>query len=63
MTLKGTHGRFRVARGQEEVTLYDCPTLMQVGEFGKLRSVARVDEIDGESVVVKNNFTSLIKIH
>ena len=36
---------------------------MNIGEYGKLRSIARVDEVDGEDVVVKNNFTSLIKIH
>lgn len=63
LTLKGTHGRYRVQRGHEEVTLYDCPSSLQVGEYGKLRSVARVDEIDGEKVIIKNNFTSLIKIH
>lgn len=28
-----------------------------------MRSVARVEEIDGEKVIVKNNFTSLIRIH
>jgi hypothetical protein len=43
LTLKGSHGRYRVTRGQEEVTLYDCPSNMLVGEWGKLRSVARVD--------------------
>jgi hypothetical protein len=36
---------------------------MVVGEWGKLRSVARVDEVDEENVVIKNNFTSLIKIN
>jgi hypothetical protein len=36
---------------------------MFVGEYGKLRSVVRVEEADGENVVIKNNFTSLIKIH
>jgi hypothetical protein len=36
---------------------------MNVGDYGKLRSVARVDEVDGENVIIKNNFTSLIKIH
>jgi hypothetical protein len=36
---------------------------MVVGEWGKLRSVARVDEVDEEKVVIKNNFTSLIKIN
>jgi hypothetical protein len=35
---------------------------MAVGEWGKLRSVARVDEIDGEKMIIKNNFTSLIKV-
>lgn len=63
LTLKGSHGRLRVTAGNKEVTVYDCPTTMNVGEYGKLRSVARVDEIDGEEVVVKNNFTSLIKVH
>ena len=47
LVLKGTHGRYRVLRGNEEVTLYDCPSNLQVGEYGKLRSVARVDEIEG----------------
>lgn len=63
LTLKGSHGRYRVERNKEEYTIYECPTLMNVGEYGKLRSVARVDEIDGENVIIKNNFTSLIKVH
>jgi len=45
------------------VTLYDCPSNLQVGEYGKLRSVARVDKIEGEDVIIKNNFTSLVKIN
>lgn len=36
---------------------------MEVGEWAKLRSVARVEDVDGEKTIVKNNFTSLIKIH
>jgi hypothetical protein len=36
---------------------------MAVGEWGKLRSVARVDVVDEEKVVIKNNFTSLIKLN
>jgi hypothetical protein len=36
---------------------------MAVGEYGKLRSIVRVEEADGENVIIKNNFTSLIKIH
>lgn len=63
LTLKGSHGRNRVERGNEEFTIFDCPTNVQVGEWAKLRSVARVDEVDGEKTIVKNNFTSLIKIH
>jgi hypothetical protein len=63
LTLKGSHGRFRVQKGDEEYTLFDCPTKLSVGEYGKLRSVARVEEIDGEKTIVKNNFTSLVKIH
>lgn len=62
LTVKGTHGRLRVLHGAEEVTVYDCPTSMNVGDYGKLRSIARVDEVDGEKVVVKNNFTSLMKL-
>jgi hypothetical protein len=36
---------------------------MVVNEYGKLRSIVRVEEADGENVIIKNNFTSLIKIH
>ena len=36
---------------------------MTVGDYGKLRSVARVEKNGDENVIVKNNFTSLIKIH
>ena len=43
LTLKGSYGRLRVSTGNKEVTVYDCPTLLNVGEYGKLRSVARVD--------------------
>ena len=43
--------------------MFECPSLLNVGEYGKLRSVARVDDVDGDKVVVKNNFTSLIRIH
>lgn len=63
LLMKGNQGRLRVSHGDEEVTIYNCSTNMQVGEFGKLRSIARVDDVDGERVVVKNNFTSLIKVH
>jgi hypothetical protein len=63
LILKGSQGKIRIMRGDEEFTIFDCPTTMTVGEYGKLRSVARVEEADGESIIVKNNFTSLLKIH
>ena len=50
-------------KGDEEYTLFDCPTNMTVGDYGKLRSVARVEVIDGERHIVKNNFTSLVRIN
>ena len=34
-------------KGDEEYTLFDCPTNMTVGDYGKLRSVARVENVEG----------------
>lgn len=42
LVLKGSQGKVRVLRGDEEYTIYDCPTNMIIGDYGKLRSVARV---------------------
>lgn len=47
---------------KENISLTECPTYMQDGDIGKLRSVAQIRVEDGERVVCKNNFTSLIKI-
>ena len=63
LVLKGSQGKIRFLKGDEEYTIFDCPTNMTIGDYGKLRSVARVEEINGEKVIVKNNFTSLVKIH
>ena len=48
--------------GERNLVLEDCSTRMETGEIGKLRSVASVREVNGEFVVVKNNFTSLIRL-
>lgn len=63
LNLQGNQGRLRVSKGDEQFTLFNTPTRLQVGEYGKLRSVARVEEVDSDTVIIKNNFTSLIKIH
>lgn len=63
LILKGSQGKIRFLRGDEEFVIFDCPTNMTVGDYGKLRSVARVEKNGDENVIVKNNFTSLIKIH
>lgn len=31
LVLKGSHGRLRVSRGNQEVTVFDCPTRMNIG--------------------------------
>lgn len=36
---------------------------MNVGDYGKLRSIVRVEQVDGENKIVKTNFTSLVKVH
>ena len=54
---------YRVSNGKEELVLNTViPSYATEGSIAKLRSVARIDTIGKEKVIVPNNFTSLINI-
>ena len=54
---------YRVSNGKEELVINTViPSYATEGSIAKLRSVARIDTIGKEKVIVPNNFTSLINI-
>ena len=57
-----TEEGYRLSNGKEEFILNGVASFANEGDFAKLRSVARIDTVGRNRVVVPNNFTSLITI-
>ena len=62
LTRRLENGTLIVDNGEQEWVLQDTPCSMLENDIGKLRSVAQIRKENGENVVCRNNFTSLIKL-
>lgn len=62
LTRRLESGSLIVNNGEQDWVLNETPCSMSENDIGKLRSVAQIRKEDGELVVCKNNFTSLIKL-
>ncbi len=59
---KRTEEGYRLTTGKEELYLNGVASFANSGYIAKLRSVARIDKVGKNKVIIPNNFTSLISI-